>query len=344
MRSPRILLALAMTACASQTSSLPSNPVSTASPISEVSVRDFLSKLADDSMEGRRTGTRGAEKAARLIASEMKSIGLMPLGDSAYFQKVAFRKGGRRGLSVLDSLGALAALPDSERLTSVNVIGMIPGSDPVLKDQVVVIAAHYDGLGIGKPVEGDSIYNGADDDGSGVAVVTSVARAMKAGPAPKRTIVFMTTTGEEQGILGTQWYVKHPAFPLSKMVAEMEVEMAGRPDSLAGGRGKTWMTGYDRSTMGDMLKAAGIPIVADPYPQYKFFERSDNIVFARAGIPAHTLSTYNLHTDYHQPSDEVSRIDFTHLTEVARAALQAARLLADGPAPEWKPGGRPAAR
>jgi Zn-dependent M28 family amino/carboxypeptidase len=151
----------------------------------------------------------------------------------------------------------------------------------------------------------------------------------------------MTTTGEEQGILGTQWYVKHPAIPLSKMVAEMEVEMAGRPDSLAGGRGKTWMTGYDRSTMGDMLRAAGIPIVPDPYPQYRFFERSDNIIFARAGIPAHTLSTYNLHKDYHEPSDEISRIDFTHLTEVARAALAATRLLADGPAPQWKPGGRP---
>jgi hypothetical protein len=128
------------------------------------------------------------------------------------------------------------------------------------------------------------------------------------------------------------------------MVAEMEIEMAGRPDSLAGGRGKLWMTGYARSTMGSMLKEAGIPIVADPYPQMRFFERSDNIVFARRGIPAHTLSSYNLHQDYHQPTDEVSRIDFDHLTKAARAAASAARLLADGPLPKWNSGGQPPAR
>lgn len=338
-------IVLALTACAAQTTQL-SNPVSTANPISESSVRDFLSKLADDSMEGRRTGTRGADKAARFIAGEMKSIGLVPLGDSAYFQKVAFAKTSnpRRQLKVLASFADFDSIPAGRRVVSSNLIGMIPGSDPVLKDQVVVFAAHYDAIGIVTPVNGDSIVNGADDDGSGVAVIMNVARAMKAGPAPRRTVVFLITTGEEQGILGTQWYVKHPAFPLSKMVAEMEVEMAGRPDSLAGGRGKTWMTGYDRSTMGDMLKAAGIPIVPDPYPQFKFFERSDNIVFARAGIPAHTLSTYNLHKDYHEPSDELSGIDFEHLTEVTRAALAAARLLADGPAPQWKPGGQPAAQ
>jgi hypothetical protein len=335
-----ILLGFVLAGCAAQQAPVPS-PVLTAS-ITEAGVRDFLSKLADDSMEGRRTGTRGNEKAARFIASEMKSIGLVPLGDSAYFQKVAFAElAGRRPLKVLDNLGDLDSIPSDRRVTSNNIIGMIPGTDPVLKDQIVVIAAHYDAIGIVTPVNGDSIVNGADDDGSGVTVIMSVARAIKAGPAPKRTLVFMTTTGEEQGILGTQWYVKHPAFPLSKMVAEMEVEMAGRPDSLAGGRGKTWMTGYDRSTMGDMLKAAGIPIVPDPYPQYRFFERSDNIVFARAGIPAHTLSTYNLHQDYHAPSDEISRIDFGHLTEVARAALAATRILADGPAPQWKPGGQP---
>ena len=96
--------------------------------------------------------------------------------------------------------------------------------------------------------------------------------------------------------------------------------------------------------MGAMLKAAGIPIVADPYPQFRFFERSDNIVFARRGIPAHTLSSYNLHKDYHTPSDDVSGIDFTHLTAIARAAAQAARLLADGPAPTWNAGGQPPPR
>jgi hypothetical protein len=333
-------------ACASS-SSLAQNPaptpsVSASSAISEIDVRRILSTLADDSMEGRLSGTPGANRAAAFIDREMRSIGLTPAGDSGYYQKVALAAtGSAHTLSLLDSLGALAALPPEQRRIGYNMIGVVKGSDPVLSNQIVVIAAHYDHLGIGKPVNGDSIYNGADDDASGVTAVLEIARSLTSGPHPKRTVVFITTTGEEEGILGTQWYVKHPEFPLSKMVAEMEVEMIGRPDSMAGGPGKGWLTGYERSTMGDMLKAAGVPIVPDPYPQMHFFERSDNIVFAQMGIPAHTLSSYNLHSDYHQPSDEVSRIDFAHVTGVIRAGAMAARILADGPAPTWKPGGQP---
>jgi len=315
--------------------------------VTESEVRRILSTLAADSMEGRLTGSHGAKRAAEFIASEMKQIGLSPRGDTAFFQRVPFASAvatnGRRRLSLLDSFEALAAVPESDRRISYNVIGVLPGSDPVMRDQVVVIGAHYDHLGIGTPVNGDSIYNGADDDASGVTTVLSVARALKQGPPPKRTIVFIATTGEEQGILGTRWYVNHPVLPMDKMVADMEIEMIGRPDSIAGGAGKAWLTGYDRSTMGDMLKASGIPIVADPYPKFQFFERSDNIVFARMGIPAHTLSSYNLHADHHKPSDDVNLIDFAHMTGVINAAVKAARILADGPAPQWKEGGRPAA-
>ena len=315
--------------------------------VTESDVRRILTALAADSMEGRFTGSPGAKRAAEFIANEMKAIGLAPRGDSAFFQRIPFSARtdttGRRRLTLLDSMGALNAIPEPDRQISYNVIGVLPGSDPVLRDQVVVIGAHYDHLGIGAPVNGDSIYNGADDDASGVTTVISVARALNQGPPPKRTIVFMATTGEEQGILGTRWYVRHPVLPIEKMVADMEVEMIGRPDSMAGGAGKAWLTGYDRSTMGEMLKAAGIPIVADPYPQHRFFERSDNIVFARMGIPAHTLSSFNLHADYHRPSDDVDKIDFAHMTAVINAAVKAARILSDGPAPQWKEGGRPAA-
>jgi hypothetical protein len=323
-------------------------PATSSDAITESDVRRILSTLAADSMEGRATGTRGALKAAKFIASEMKALGLEPAGDSGYFQKIPFASttSTSRGptLTLLPSFDSLAKIPEPARVISYNVIGVIPGADPALKDQVVAFAAHYDAIGIVAPVNGDSIVNGADDDGSGVTAILEVARTFAKGAKPKRTILFMATTGEEQGILGTQWYVAHPKFPLSKMVAEMEVEMAGRPDSLAGGSGKLWMTGADRSTMGAMLKAAGIPIVPDPYPQFRFFERSDNIVFALKGIPAHTLSSYNLHRDYHSPSDDVTRIDFAHLTAIARAAAAAARLLADGPAPVWNPGGQPTPR
>ncbi|HZK78394.1 MAG TPA: M20/M25/M40 family metallo-hydrolase, partial [Gemmatimonadaceae bacterium] len=272
------------------------------SVINETDVRRILSALAADSMEGRLTGSPGADRAAAFIDREMRSIGITPAGDSGYYQKVALamKPGGccrQAEMVVLDSMGALAAYPESARRIGYNLIGVINGSDPVLRDQIIVIASHYDHLGIGTSVNGDSIYNGADDDASGITAVLEIARSLATGPRPKRTVVFITTTGEEEGILGTQWYVVHPKFPISKMVAEMEVEMIGRPDSLAGGRGKGWLTGYDRSTMGDMLKAAGVPIVADPYPQMHFFERSDNIIFAEMGVPAHTLSSYNMHTD-----------------------------------------------
>ena len=343
-----IFITAGVIACAPPATRVATPPSAGASvsAISESSVRRVLSVLAADSMEGRETGTRGANKAAAFIAAEMKALGLVPGGDSGYFQRVPFewlpRTRGQPRLRLLDSMGALTAVAPENRRIGYNIIGFIPGSDPVLKDQVVAFGAHYDGLGVGPAVSGDSIYNGADDDASGVTIVLEIARAFAKGPPPKRTLLFLATTGEEEGILGTKWYVRHPTFPISKMVAEMEVEMAGRPDSLAGGSGKLWMTGYDRSTMGSMLRAAGIPIVADPYPQFRFFERSDNIVFARMGIPAHTLSSYNLHKEYHSPVDDVGRIDFVHLTAAARAAAAAARLLSDGPAPTWNPGGQPA--
>jgi len=345
----KLLAAPAIIGCASAAQA-PANTVSAIhDPIIESDVRRILSTLAHDSMEGRRTGTRGAEKAAAFIAGEMQSLGLKPGGDNGtYLQKVPFAAvtttGQRPRLQLLDSIDALDAVPEVARRVGYNVIGIIPGNDPALRDEVVAFAAHYDGLGTGAAVNGDSIYNGADDDASGVTTVLEIARALTKGPPPKRTILIMATTGEEQGILGTRWYVAHPVFPLSRMVAEMEIEMAGRPDSTIGGSGKLWMTGFERSTMGSMLKNAGLPIVADPYPRFRFFERSDNIVFARSGIPAHTLSSYNLHEDYHKPSDDVSRIDFAHLTAIARAAAEAARLLADGPAPKWNPGGQPLPR
>jgi hypothetical protein len=141
--------------------------------------------------------------------------------------------------------------------------------------------------------------------------------------------------------VGTRWYIEHPVLPLDRMAANFEIEMIGRPDSLAGGAGKGWLTGYERSTMGEMLAARGIPLVADPRPAENFFSQSDNIAFARIGIPAHTLWSFNLHTDYHQPSDEVDQVDFNHMAAVINAAADAVRLLVVGPVPTWKPGLRP---
>jgi hypothetical protein len=289
-------------------------------------VRRILSALADDSMEGRASGTRGAQRAARYIGGQMRKIGLEPLGDSGYFQRVPLSPD---------------TFPASKKYPAVNVLGVIRGSDPALKNEYVLVDAHYDHLGIGPAVNGDSIYNGADDDASGVTAVLEIARQIISGPKPKRTVVFATMMGEEVGLIGTSWYIGHPAIPLEKMAANLEIEMIGRPDSLAGGVGRAWLTGYERSTMGDELAANGIPIVPDKRLDQHFFERSDNIAFAQRGIPAHTLSSFNLHSDYHQPSDDITRVDFVHMAGVINAGAKAVRLLTDGPRPEWKPGGRP---
>jgi len=321
-------------------------------PTRAADVKRILYPLADDSMAGRMTGQPSGMAAARLIAAEMQRIGLKPLGDSGYFQRVPLvavplatpsRSGRTERLVTLPSLTDRDTVPAARQRPAVNVLGVIEGSDPALKNEVVLIDAHYDHLGIGRPVNGDSIYNGADDDASGTTAVLEVARQLMAGPKPKRTVIFAATTGEEIGLVGTRYFIEHPPIPLAQFVANLEIEMIGRPDSLAGGPGKAWLTGFERSNMGEELAAGGIAIVADKRPDQHFFERSDNIAFARRGIVAHTLSSFNLHADYHQPSDDVKGVDLEHMAAVINSAARAARLLADGPKPEWKPGGAPTA-
>lgn len=315
--------------------------------VSDRDVRRLLFALADDSLQGRATGTPGSARAARIIADEMRRIGLQPAGDSGYFQRVAVAVSTqsrtmpngtvvtRTRPTLYPSFAALDTVPLARRRTAVNVVGLLRGSDPVLRDSVVLIDAHYDHLGIGTAVNGDSIYNGADDDASGVVAVLESARALANGPVPRRTVLFVATTGEEVGLLGTRWFIEHPPVPLSRLVANLEIEMIGRPDSLAGGAGRAWLTGYDRSTMGASFAAAGLPIGADRRPDQQFFMRSDNIAFAQMGIPAHTLSSYNMHGDYHHPSDDAEHVDIAHMTAVVNAAAMATRLLADGAAPRW---------
>jgi Zn-dependent M28 family amino/carboxypeptidase len=214
-----------------------------------------------------------------------------------------------------------------------------------MRSEAVLVDAHYDHLGIARAaVNGDSIYNGADDDGSGTVAVMEIARVLAAQGGNRRTIIFAATTGEEVGLIGTNWYIAYPPFPLAQTVANFEIEMIGRPDSLAGGAGKGWLTGYGFSTMGPMLAAAGIPVVADPRPDQQFFQRSDNIAFARLGIVAHTWSTFNLHTDYHEVTDDVSKVDFDHMARVIDAGARAVWVLANGDTPAWNPGAQPAAR
>ncbi|HKK92244.1 MAG TPA: M20/M25/M40 family metallo-hydrolase, partial [Longimicrobiales bacterium] len=233
----------------------------------------------------------------------------------------------------------------AEVVTAYNVLGVIPGSDPALAGEIVVVGAHHDHVGVGRPVEGDSIYNGADDDASGSVATLEIARhfaeARARGEGPPRTILVAFFTAEEMGLYGTREWIESPTVDFDGIVADLQIEMIARPDSLAGGSGRGWLTGYERSTMGDLLAAQGSPIVPDPRPEMNFYFRSDNLPFAQLGIPAHTLSSYDLHQDYHQPSDEAELADYDHMTALIEAAIDMLDALASGPTPEWKPGGRP---
>lgn len=236
-----------------------------------------------------------------------------------------------------------------DELPAANVVGVLRGAGtkdaPALAEQAIVFSAHYDHIGhVHEPKDpaGDTVYNGADDDASGCAAVLELAEAFAAGPKPARTLVFFFATGEEIGLVGTDHYLDHPLVPLGSTVCNLNFEMIGRPDELAGGPGKLWLTGDERSTLGAAFRELGLSIVADPRPSERFFERSDNIAFARRGIVAQTLSSYDLHDDYHRVTDEADKLDYAHMEAAIRASFEAARALADGRIePRWLEGGDP---
>ncbi len=231
-----------------------------------------------------------------------------------------------------------------------NVVGRIRGAGtpakPELAREVVILSAHYDHLGIRPVPRGrqreDSLFNGADDNASGCAALLELAQAFGTGKAPVRTLVVLFTTGEESGGAGVKRYINAPAEPLAATVANLNLEMLGRPDELAGGAGRLWLTGHERSNLGAAWQEQGLAIVADPRPDQAFFSRSDNYSFALEGVVAQSLSSFDLHKDYHRSSDEADTLDFGHLESAARVAFLAASTLVEGSLqPAWLAGMRP---
>ena len=171
--------------------------------------------------------------------------------------------------------------------------------------------------------------------------VLELARAIALGPRPKRTIVFALFGSEEAGGFGSRYFADRPVVPLPQIVANLQFEMIGRPDDKVPAH-TLWLTGYERSTLGPALAKQGAKLVQDPHPEQSFFTRSDNIQFARRGVIAHTVSSFGLHKEYHQPSDEIARIDFAHMTDSIRSMLEPIRWLANsGFKPDWLPGMKP---
>lgn len=220
-----------------------------------------------------------------------------------------------------------------------NVIGVLRGSDPGLRDTYVMLTAHYDHLGVKPPGPGDRIYNGANDDGSGTVSVIEVARALARLPQhPKRSIVFMTFFGEEEGLIGSEYYVHHPVWPLSKTVADLNLEQVGRTDSTEGPQiSNASLTGFDYSDLTrfveDAGKSTGIKVYKDRNGSDDYFRLSDNFSFAEAGIPAETLCVAFDYPDYHAVGDEWQKIDYGNMAKVDRAIALAMFLMADSERP-----------
>ena len=221
-----------------------------------------------------------------------------------------------------------------------NAIGKLTGSARAQRDQLILLSAHLDHLAARNSGD-DRIYNGADDDASGTIAVLTLAEALAKDPRPKRTLVFALFGSEEAGSYGAKYFIDRPTVPIEKLVANLEFEMIGRPDPKVAPH-TLWLTGWPRSNLGPALAAHGARLVGDPRPEENFFTRSDNFTLAQRGVVAQTVSSYGMHSDYHQPSDDIAHIDFAHMTEAIQSMLEPIRWLADSTfTPEWNPGGRP---
>jgi hypothetical protein len=226
---------------------------------------------------------------------------------------------------------------------SPNVLAMVEGSDPELKEEYVLLSAHYDHVGIGRPVAGDSIYNGARDNAIGTAALLMAARYFAKHP-PKRSIILAAWTAEEKGLLGSSWFAQHPPLPMRQIVFNLNIDGAGYNDTT-----KVTVIGLERTEAeADLIAAArafGLEAIQDPIPQQNLFDRSDNVHFARAGIPAPTFSQGLTAFDaeimkyYHQPADEAESLNFSYVTRYTRAFVLAAEKIAQAAqAPFWKQG------
>lgn len=304
--------------------------------ITESLIRRHVDVIAADSMLGRNTPSRGLELTAAYVASHFKRLGLTPGGDAgSYLQRYPLARPPVEGRGPRGSNGAS---PGYDPGSAPNTVGILVGTDPVLRDEYIVLSAHMDHVGVNGATQKDSIWNGADDDASGTAGVLALAEAFAKAP-PRRSMIFLTVSGEEQGLWGSAWFTGNPPVPISKIVANLNLDMIGRnwKDSIV-------VIGQEHSDLGATLAKVnaaypdlGVTAMRDPWPQESFFTRSDHYNFARRGVPA--LFFFNgVHDDYHQPSDSPDKIDAEKEARIVRLIYHVSLAVANSPTrPKWNP-------
>jgi hypothetical protein len=288
----------------------------------EQAILEDIRVLAADSLGGRFTGSQGGDRAARYLARRLGEVGARP-GAAGWLQEFA----------IAPDLAGLRDLPPERRPTrAANVVALIRGRDPALRDEVVVIGAHYDHLGLGENRsstlgQSGEIHNGADDNASGSVALIEIARRLVQSP-PKRSVVLVAFSGEELGLLGSAAYVKEPVVPLDRTVAMVNLDMVGRLRN-------------DRLLAFGSETATELPGLLDslnagPKFDLKYsgdgFGRSDQQSFYLARKPVIHLFT-DLHEDYHRPSDDWDKIIAGGIVRVAAFAAELARAIADRPTP-----------
>mgnify|MGYP005641908219 FL=1 len=285
-----------------------------------------LTILASDSLEGRETGKKGQKMAADYIMNHFINIGVPPYKGNKYYQKFKV-KSGRHICKCEDcDNGFIKELFGKKKMIKgENVLAFIEGTD--LKEQIVVITAHYDHLGIHENI----VFNGADDDGSGTVAAMEIAEAFmiakKEGSGPRRSILVMTVSGEEKGLLGSKYYTDNPIYPLENTVANLNIDMIGRVDDWHENGDYVYLIGSDMLSMDlhNLSEEVNKKYIGTNL-DYRFnseddpnqyYYRSDHYNFAKNNIPV--IFYFNgVHEDYHKKTDTVDKIDFEKLQRISR--------------------------
>lgn len=279
--------------------------------------------LADDALEGRKAGSLGSRVAAAYIVSQLRQYGVRPLSDSYMQPFSAYSAERQKRRPYYVEPDSIAKLPSDtrRRLDMANVIGYVPG---VRSNEYVVVGAHFDHLGTDPSLEGDIIYNGADDNASGVSAVLQIARAFAlSGVRPLRNIVFAFWDGEESGLLGSRYFVRNCSFTDS-IRCYLNFDMIGRNNKPDNPRHVVYFYTSSHplfaSWVKDDIAAFGLRLE----PDYREWEKpvfgSDNASFALRDIPVIWYHTDG-HPDYHQPGDEAGRINYEKVVDITKAAF-----------------------